>query len=199
MIFLIQKIQVSIEENHFSAFSALLSYGFKLEVQIGCSLFDLLVRQIGINESFLNEKVQTIFLNGKVVDDFSTEIVKDESIIALSAAMPGLVGAVFRKGGILSSMRSEHAYHLQNNAIAKHRGHVTLKLFNQIASELGAGFYQKGICVKGKHFIRYVESMQSLMKSACRQLSIDGKKYEIDDFLSCCQPEADIVLTVTPA
>jgi hypothetical protein len=199
MISLIQKIQVSIEEKSFSAFFALLSYGFKLEVQIGCSLFELLVRQIGINESFLNEKVQTIFLNGKVVDDFSVEMVKDESVIALSAAMPGLAGAVFRKGGILASMRSEHASHQQINAITKHKGYVTLKLFNQIASELGADFFKKGICVKGKHFIRYVESKLSLLETVCRQLRIDGKQYEIGDLLSCCQPEADIVLTINSA
>jgi hypothetical protein len=198
MTSLTQKIQVSIEENHFSAFFALLSYGFKIDVEIGCSLFDVLVRQIGINESFLNEKVQTVFLNGKVVDDFSVEIVSDDSVIALSAAMPGLVGAVFRKGGILSSMRSEHTSSMESVVIKKLKRQVTLKLFNHIASGLGGYFFKKGICVKGAHFIRYVKSKQSLLKSACRQLIIDGKQYEIGDLLSLLQPEADIVLTVTP-
>jgi hypothetical protein len=194
-----QKIQVSIEKDHFSAFFALLSYGFKIDVQTGGSLLDLLIHQIGINESYLNEKVQTVFLNGKVVDDFYAEIVRDDSVIALSAAMPGLVGAVFRKGGILSSMRSEHTSSMASVVIKKLKGQVTLKLFNHIASGLGGDFFKKGICVKGKYFLRYVTSKQSLLKTVCRQLIIDGKQYEIGNLLSLLQPEADIFLTVIPA
>ncbi len=198
MISLIQKIQVSIEKKRFSAFFALLSYGFKIEVEIGNNLFDLLICQIGINERYLNEKVLTIFFNGKVVDDFSSEIVKDESVIALSSAMPGLAGAVFRKGGILSSMRSEQASTLENIVITKHKGQVTLKLFNLIASDLGADFYKRGVCIKGTHFIRYVKSKQSLLEKICKQFVFDGKKYEIGDLLFLSRPEADIVLTINP-
>lgn len=196
MNILAQTVQMTIKPDSFSVFWPLLSYGLKLDVQIGINLFDLLVNQIGINESYLNEKVQTIFLNGKVVDDFSAEIVKDESIIALSAAMPGLVGAVFRKGGILSSMRSGHASSLEVTVIKKHKGQVTLKLFNLIASDLGADFYKRGICISGKHFIRYVKSKQSLLEKVCKQLVVDGKRHEIGGLLFLCRPEADIVLTV---
>lgn len=35
-------------------------------------------------------RVQTIFLNGKAVDDPTHEIVTDKAVIALSAAMSGL-------------------------------------------------------------------------------------------------------------
>lgn len=193
---LVQKVHVLLEKDRLGVFWALLSYGFKLDVQIGGSLLDLLICQIGINESYLNEKVQTIFLNGKVVDDFSAEIIEDDSVIALSSAMPGLAGAVFRKGGILSSMRSEHVSNLENIVITKHKGQVTLKLFNLIASDLGADFYKKGVCIKGTHFIRYVKSKQPLIEKICKELVLDGKKYDIGALLFLCRPEADIVLTV---
>ena len=65
--------------------------------------------QLGISESYLNERVQTIFLNGRAVDDLFGEVVGNNSTIALSAAMPGLAGAVFRKGGMLSSLRNPRA------------------------------------------------------------------------------------------
>ncbi len=87
MTSLAQKVNISLNANYFSAFWALLSYGFKIDVQIGRSLFDLLVRQVGIKESYLNEKVQTVFLNGNVVDDFSAEIVKNDAVIALSTPL----------------------------------------------------------------------------------------------------------------
>lgn len=196
MTSLVQKIHVFLEADNLSVFWSLLSYGFKFDVQIGNNLLDLLICQIGINESYLNEKVQTIFLNGKVVDDFSAEIVNDESVIALSAAMPGLVGAVFRKGGIFSSMRSGHASSLEDTVIKKHKGQVTLKLFNLIASDLGADFYKRGICISGIHFIRYVKSKQFLLEKVCKQLVVDGKRHKIGGLLFLCRPEADIVLTV---
>ena len=199
MTSLVQKIHVFLEADDVSVFWSLLSYGIKFDVQTGGSLLDLLICRIGINERYLNEKVQTIFLNGKVVDDFNAEIVKDESVIALSAAMPGLVGAVFRKGGILSSMRSEHLSQPECKPIKSQKGQVTLKLFNLIASDLGAGFYKRGICISGKHFIRYVKSKQTLLETICKQIVVDGKRHEVRDLLFLCQPEADIVLTVNSA
>jgi hypothetical protein len=199
MVSLVQRIYVYFESTNLSVFSALLSYGCKFDVRTGGRLLDLLIHQMGINERYLNEKVQTVFFNGKVVDDFSTEIVNDESVIALSAAMPGLVGAVFRKGGIFSSMRSDNVSYQQCNAVKNQEGQVTLKLFNLIASDLGPDFYKKGICINGKDFIRYVKSKQTMLETVCKQLVVDGKNHEVRDLLFLCRPEADIVLTVNPA
>jgi hypothetical protein len=191
-----QKITLFLNADDYSAFWALLSYGSKIEVTVGCSLFEVLVRQIGISENYLNEKVQTVFLNGKVVDDFFDETVKNDSVIALSAAMPGLAGAVFRKGGILSSMRSGQAVIIASAVVSKQKGEVTLKLFNMVASDLGSDFFKKGICIKGKDFIRYVHWKQSHLESICRRLEIDGRRYEIGDLLSLCRPDRDILLTI---
>ncbi len=199
MISLIRKVQISIENDNFSAFWGFFSYGFQLNIEVGCSLSDLLCRQIGISETYLNDRVQTIFLNGKAVDNISGEILKDESVIALSAAMPGLVGAVFRKGGILSSMRSGINNQTPEKAVILHKGRVTLKFFNLIASDLGSGFLKKGIHVKGDHFIRYLDWKLPLLKSVCRSVIIDGKKYEIDDVLSVCRQDGDVFLFINSA
>ena len=196
---MIQKVKISIESGNMSIFQGLFAYGFKIDVQISSSLLDMLCRQIGISEAYLNDRVQTIFLNGKVVDDISSEIVKDESVVALSAAMPGLVGAVFRKGGILSSMRSGIKNQTPERAITLHRGHVTLKFFNLIAAELGSDFLKKGISVKGYHFIRYFNRKRSQLESVCRLVRIDGKKYEIEEALSVCRQDGDILFSLNSA
>ena len=194
-----QKVRITVGLENFFHFWVLLSYGFKLEVQVGCNLFDMLCNQIGIKEKYLNEKVQTVFLNGKVVDGFYDVNVGVDSVIALSSAMPGLVGAVFRKGGVLSSMRSEHVPHKESESINNHNiGLVTLKLFNLIASDLGADFYRHGIYIKGQHFIRYIESKQAVLEKICRKIIVDGKKCESGDLLIICRSEADIVLFVNP-
>ena len=50
-------------------------------------------------------------LDGKPVDDIGAALVQDGSTLALSAAMPGLVGATLRRGGAYSSFRSAITYH----------------------------------------------------------------------------------------
>ena len=74
-----------------------------MKVKVGCSISELFSGQFNISPEYFKDRVQTIFLEGNPVDDTRTAIVKDGSHIAISGAMPGLVGAVLRKGGFYSS------------------------------------------------------------------------------------------------
>ena len=56
-------------------FFQLLGHGFNLDVQTGCSVKDLLCQQFGIPEDYLDERIKTIFLNAKVVDDISLSLI----------------------------------------------------------------------------------------------------------------------------
>ena len=58
-----------------------------------------------IPAEYVENRIQTIFLDGKAVDDLGEAKVRDGSILALSAAMPGLVGATLRRGGAFASLR----------------------------------------------------------------------------------------------
>ena len=78
-------------------FVGLLNAGFMINVRVGESVRTLLCDRIGLDQSYFDERIQTLFLNSKPVDDPATAVVKDNAILALSAAMPGLVGATFRK------------------------------------------------------------------------------------------------------
>ncbi len=91
-------------------FFQLLGHGFSLNVQTGCSVKELLCQQFGIPEDYLDERIKTIFLNAKVVDDVSSATVNEGCTLALSGAMPGLVGAILRSGGFYASMRSQISY-----------------------------------------------------------------------------------------
>ena len=95
----------AIDYTDMSSFVPLLQKGFQVRVQVGRSLKHLLCEQCGINPEYLTDRIQTIFLDGKVVDNVETTTVKDGAIIALSAAMPGLAGATLRTGGLLAAFR----------------------------------------------------------------------------------------------
>jgi hypothetical protein len=128
----------------------LLNAGFMVNIRIGESVKTLVCERLGIDEAYFDERVQTLFLDSKPVDDPATAVVKNGSILALSAAMPGLVGAVFRKGGRYSWMRGSITYPDENDVTAGKTGWVTVKLFNLILKELGPFFLEAGVWLKGE-------------------------------------------------
>ena len=60
----------------------------------------------GFTSQYMNERIETIFLNGLPVDDLETIINGSAPILAISAAMPGLAGAIFRKNGFHAPLRT---------------------------------------------------------------------------------------------
>ena len=187
-----RRIDITILKTDISFFKGIFAYGIVFYIQTGNSLLDVLCRQIGIEKSYLDQRVQTIFLNNKVVDDLVAETVADGAVIALSAAMPGLFGAVVRRDGLLAPMRT--AYTPSNPVEAKHDGHVTLKLFNLIASELGPRLLEKGVYMKNKDFVDYVNWKRSVLQSVCRSVSIDGNQGDMDEIFNLNGQGGDIFL-----
>ena len=75
------------EKGSLSSFFPLLQKGFAVKTQAGNSIKNLLCDQFGVDAGYLEDRIQTIFLDGKPVDDAETAIVKSGSTVALSAAM----------------------------------------------------------------------------------------------------------------
>ncbi|MCX5908268.1 MAG: hypothetical protein NTY64_14075, partial [Deltaproteobacteria bacterium] len=92
-------LQLTLPGDQAVRFFPLFQQGIRLKVRVGCSLKQLLGEQLGLAPDYLEERVQTLFLDGKVVDDLENAFIRDGSVIALSAALPGLAGATLRRGG----------------------------------------------------------------------------------------------------
>ena len=131
-------------------FSQLLGRGFTTGISTGCSVKELLRDQLGFEEAYIDNRIQTLFLNYRAVDDMDSAMVHHGAILALSAAMPGLVGATFRKSGAYSVMRSQISHENGATSTGSHDGEITLRLFNLIAKEEGPRFLKKGILIKGR-------------------------------------------------
>jgi hypothetical protein len=128
------------------AFRGLLADGFEVEAETGVSLSDLLQRQFSLDPAYVAGRLSTIFLDGHPVDDLEGTIVRDGATLALSAAMPGLVGATLRRGGALAPMRAAIS-HREAPGAARGTGRVRVKLFNLVLDDLGAFFLERGIIV----------------------------------------------------
>ncbi len=120
-----------------------------IKARIGESVQTLLCDRLGLDKSYFDERIQTLFLNSKPVDDPATAAVKNNAVLALSAAMPGLVGATFRKGGKYRWMRGSISHPDDSDMTAGNTGWVTVKLFNLILKELGPFFLEAGVWLKG--------------------------------------------------
>ncbi len=143
-----ETIRIRIDTNEFSRFFPLFQEGVRLETDTGISVREFLCARLGIDERYVEERISTIFLNGKPVDDLDTSVLGDDSVLALSAAMPGLVGASMRRGGYYASIRGSISYRAGEDRPALHRGSVRLKLFNMILEEIAPSLLQTGVIVR---------------------------------------------------
>ena len=130
-----------------SRLSPLFQKGIRVQIETGCTLKSLFCDQWDLSPVYVQRKISTLFLNGKPVDDISTATITEGAVLALSSAMPGLVGAVMRRGGFFSSLRSGITYRENNRQNRTHRGIITVKLFNLLIDEMGPAFLLRGFFV----------------------------------------------------
>ena len=149
-------------------FFQLLGHGFFIVAKTGTSVRELLCDQLGINEDYLEERIKSIFLNGKVVDDVNTAIVTDDATMALSGAMPGLVGAILRTGGYYAPMRSQISYGKSSGESQLKNGKITLKLWNLVVKELGPIFLQQGIFIQNTELQSFIQRNWETLQKGCR-------------------------------
>jgi hypothetical protein len=171
------KITLTMSGNTVSHFLPILGEGIFLNGPSGQTVETFLVETAGIPLAYLKERVQTVFLNSRALDDFGTAQVTDGATLALSAAMPGLAGAVLRRGGIYAPMRRQISHEGQSPKTVSGEIWVILKLFNLIARELGPEFLKEGVLVAGVRLRDYLERQGRWAWSGC--LSAEADRHSV--------------------
>jgi hypothetical protein len=187
-----------LQENLIANFFPLLQQGFMVKAQVDCNIKTLLCQQLGLEPEYLETRIQTIFLDGKPVDDVNSAIVMDGSTLALSAAMPGLVGATLRKGSYYASMRSQISYREMATSKSPHKGIILLKLFNLILKELGPIFLKKGVWINGKDISDFFTRQSDNFWKGYKEARIDGKKIDLDKLLDITWEDTHVFLQLMP-
>lgn len=148
-----------------------------IKALVGCSIKQFLCEQIGLKLDII-EKIQTIFLDGKPVDDLDSAMIRDGSSLALSVAMPGLVGATLRRASVYSSFRSSITYREADTQCVTGEGFVQLKLFNVLMNELGPDFLRKGILIKSSDLVDFLKGQSQDFWQGCKNILLNGKPVE---------------------
>ena len=173
------QLHMTVEPEMVPRFLSLFQRGVLIRGKIGSSVFSFLSDGCGISRDYIEERIQTLFLNGKVIDDLHTSRIEDGSVLSLSAAMPGLLGATLRKGGYFAIFRSHISTHEKGAEVQAGEATVRLKLFNLILKELGPGFLREGTEVQKQDFHRLIKGLTETDLSSIRTVTLNGLDLDI--------------------
>ncbi len=98
-----KQLELRMNRQCVNEFYPFLQEGVAISAQVGCTLADLLGEQFALDREYVAARITTIFMDNRPVDDINVAMVHDGAKIALSGAMPGLVGATMRSGGFYAN------------------------------------------------------------------------------------------------
>jgi hypothetical protein len=180
-----QRLSFVLDIQKLYLFFRFLQQGFIVKAKTGKSIKQMLCDQFDLTSDYVVNRIKTIFYNGKPVDDMEAAIVQDGSTLALSAAMPGLVGATFRSGGVLSSFRAAISYRPDKCKIAdSEEGTVQMKVFNLLVPELGPGILKRGIFVQKTLLDSFLKEQDADFWNHCRSVLLDDSPVEIKELIT---------------
>jgi hypothetical protein len=155
-------------------FSQLLQRGFAVTAHVGCTMDRLLGRQWQCSPEYVAERITTIFLDSRPIDNVTTAIVREGAVIALSGAMPGLVGATMRRGGFYAALREGITHHETGADSSDRIGTVRVKLFNLLIPELGPDFLCRGIILTTSELKEFITGREASFWQGCSSAMLNG-------------------------
>jgi hypothetical protein len=180
-------------------FFPLLQKGFAQEIRTGGSVRELLTSQFGLSSEYVEKRIQTIFLNGKPIDDMDAAIVRDGSTLALSSALPGVLGATLRRGGYYSGMRSQITHVEEVETVEAADGQIVVKLFNLTIRELGPLFLKRGIWIVVEDLKDFFKSPQHDWQAGCVAAGIGRENIDLTGISSRDFPDERVYLQLKTA
>jgi hypothetical protein len=190
----IKTVHLFVEKNRVPAFYPLLARGFIVKTRVGCSVKALICSHLGLSADYLEQRLQTIFLDGKAVDDIETTVVREGATLALSAAMPGLAGATLRRGSAYAAMRNQITCQKGACGESTKVGTICLKLFNLVAVDIGQAFLEKGVLITGKYLGDLFRSAPDKIVSGVRSGEVDGVQMSADRILGMGWEQTQVFL-----
>ena len=177
-------------------FTTLLQTGIRLKSFAGTSIGEFLTSLPELDVEYLSERVQTIFIDGSAVDDLEKRFTGPTHIVALSAAMPGLAGAIFRRNSLYAALRSVAKDQEKSNQ-GKREIDIHLKLFNMIALEKGPALLQKGGVFKGEVLAGFLQR-NAMLVDQILSIEADGGTVAAANFPGFLWYQNDYHTTIIP-
>ena len=152
----------------------------------------------GIDADYVSGRITTMFLNSRAVDDIASSVVHDGAVVALSGAMPGLVGATMRRGGFYAAMRGAMTYREDGGAGGSDLAWVRVKLFNLLIRELGPGFLARGTIMSATELSAFLVAGEYSAGDFIAPLTLDNRPLAYGELAATLAAlgEEELLLTV---
>ncbi len=175
-------------------FTSILQSGIFLSAPRGIGIGKFLQSLPGFSREYIENRVETIFVNGLPVDDFTHKLVMENTVVAISAAMPGLAGAIFRKNSVHAPLRTS-----QQTTTSKQSDQesitVQLKLFNAIARERGVGLLSQPCLIAGDPLQKLLD-LRPPLTASIKQIMVDNTPMDMAGFKQLLTKHKRIKLTI---
>ncbi len=144
---LVANLEIDLAGYDLQVFTPLLQRGVFIRIDPGATVRSFLCQALELATNFVEQRISTIFLNGRPVDSLEAKM-RHGDTLALSAAMPGLVGATMRRGGMVATLRSNIS-HREEDRLEEEgpEGFILVKLFNTLIPALGPLLLKRGVLV----------------------------------------------------
>ena len=156
-------------------FNEILQRGFFVTNPVGISIQEFLLKQIGVSREYIGRKLSTILLDGKIIGDITSAIIRNGSVLALSSAMPGFVGATLsRYQSICESVPSREIHSPGSTG----SGIFGIKLFNLPMLELGPYFLRHGILLRSAGIAEFLKIQPDAFWNECKKILLNGRELD---------------------
>ncbi|BBD09468.1 hypothetical protein [Desulfovibrio ferrophilus] len=174
------------------AWALALHDGFLLRVPGAMSVMDLLTEFVGLDASYVDDRIRAIFLDGHPVDDLDAAPVGNGNELSLSSAMPGVAGITMGRNNAIAVYREGITFQCDGDCDER-AGLIRVRLFNFIARETAPQFMALGVGLDGRGWQRVVHDAPAEFWSCVVQAKLDGVAVSTDVLSTLPPPEEGCV------
>lgn len=132
--------------------------GFCFRIPAGLTVRELLVENLGMEADYVENRVRTVFLGGRPVDDIDEARVHHGAEMTLSTMLPGVAGITMGRGNLIAAYRADITYREDSEVQDQGQTLIFVKLLNFLAPETGHLFLTRGIGLDTTAWNRVVPS-----------------------------------------
>ncbi len=191
----IPRLELLIPAGTSNKYTTLLQAGILEERSASTTIGEFLASLPGFTNHYIRERIETIFLNGLPVDDLETRMSGPSPVLAISASMPGLAGAIFRKNSFHAALRTSKSDSLPDRALSTEKIIIRLKFFNSIASEKGGIILQNGCLMDCDSVLKFINYRRQLF-SHLLALHCDDKAVRLADLETFLPKSENVFLRI---
>ncbi len=175
------RIDMIVPEGSHGIFSGISGFGFLIDAPLGATIREMLKEVIGLDDDYIRDSIGTVLYNGKPVDDMDAWKIGENASVAVSAALPGLFGAAFRKDGKYAGLRpacDQGNLSPDDADRACENGKPTvmlLKLFNQSERDIAPALLANGVRMSAENFCAFWENRLRLTGAGNIRIGLNGR------------------------